>query len=187
MDNIQKNYELIATNTTRLFIVPDEYRILWKIIFPLKNAIGSYIIGNALECIALCGTVSEMLSIFRFEIAQISIEGRKISDEKRQHDSLIKFEKLGQYNRVKKLLDLKLIDSSIKDNFDVVRCIRNDYLHNLSQSLENISPDAKKTFDATLDNVLKITGLTVDNGRAILNQEVLNYLERKNLLHKNTE
>ena len=184
MDNIKKNYDWIAKDATRLFVVPAEYKILEKMVRPLKNAIGAYIIGNSLDTISLCGTVSEMIAIFLFEINELSMDGRPLSNEKELKKHLDRFEKLGQYERVKKLLKFGLIDEEIRSKFDSVRKIRKEYLHRLSKKNDNIAPDAKESFDVTLDIFLKITGLSVKDGMAILNQKIIDYLDKKNLVEK---
>ena len=187
MQNIQNSYKHIAEKATRAFMFPAEYSILWKIVYPLKNAIGSYIVGNFLETIALCGTVAEMLAIFRFQIAEISIDGIKTINENDLKNSLEKFEKEGQAVRTKKLLKFGLISSDVKEKFDQVRNTRREYLHFITKSNLNIAPDAKIAFDNTLDIVLYILGLSVNNGKMILHQDVIDYLDKKGLIEKSTK
>jgi len=182
MDNIKKTYEYIAKPVTRLFVVPAEYKILDKIIRPLKNALGSYIIGNSFETISLCGTVSEMIVIFLFEINEISVDGKTLSNEGELCANLEEFENFGQKERVKRLYKFGLIDDDVKEKFDFVRTKRNQYLHRLSQTLENVAPDAKQVFDATFEIFLKISGLSVDQGKVLLNPKIIDYLRKKNLI-----
>lgn len=184
MDNIKKCYDWIAQDVTKLFIVPAEAKILEKIVRPLKNAIGSYIIGNSFETIALCGTISEMIAIFLFEINKISTNGNPISEENELKMNLEKFENYGQSKRVKKLLEYGLIDEELKSKFDFVRLTRNEYLHSLSKSYANAAPDAKDAFTTTLDIFLKVSGLSVKDGKAIVNQKIIDYLDEKNLVEK---
>ena len=125
-----------------------------------------------------------MIAIFLFEINELSMDGRPLSNEKELKKHLDRFEKLGQYERVKKLLKFGLIDEEIRSKFDSVRKIRKEYLHRLSKKNDNIAPDAKESFDVTLDIFLKITGLSVKDGMAILNQKIIDYLDKKNLVEK---
>ncbi|MGI0040678.1 MAG: hypothetical protein ACRD94_01795, partial [Nitrosopumilaceae archaeon] len=97
MDNIKKSYAWITEKATRLFVVPAEFKILQKMIHPLKNAIGSYMLGNALETIALCGTVTEMITIFLFEISELTLDGKTVTSEEDARINLEKFERFGQY------------------------------------------------------------------------------------------
>lgn len=184
MDNIKKCYDWIAQDATRLFVVPAEAKILEKIVRPLKNAIGSYIIGNSFETIALCGTISEMIAIFLFEINEITIDGKHISNEEDLKTNLEKFENFGQFQRTKKLFEFGLIDADVKSKFDFVRKKRNEYLHRLSKTHSYATPDAKEVFSSTLDISLKISGLSIKSGKAIVNQKIIDYLDKKNLVEK---
>ncbi|MFY9299631.1 MAG: hypothetical protein WAO91_00370 [Candidatus Nitrosotenuis sp.] len=187
MDNIKKAYEYIAKPVTRLFVVPAEYKILEKIIRPLKNALGSYIIGNPFETIALCGTVSEMIAIFLFEINEVYVDGKSLPSDEEFSKNLEEFENFGQKERVKRLYKFGLIDNDIKEKFDFIRKKRNQYLHRLSKTLENAAPDAKEVFDATFEIFMKISGLSVNQGKVILNQKIIDYLRKKNLIEDISE
>jgi len=185
LDNIKKSYQEIAKDVTRLFIVPAEYKIIEKIIRPLKSAIGSYMIGNSLETIVLCGTVAEMMAIFQFQINELSLEDKPLKSEKKLRENLEKFEKTNQKVRVEKLHQFGLIDNELKTKFDDIRQTRNQYVHKLSKSLSNAAPDAKRVFDEALNIFLKITGLTIVKGKTIMNQKVIDYLDKRNLIEKN--
>jgi hypothetical protein len=57
----------------------------------------------------------------------------------------------------------------------------------LSKEHENIAPDAKKAFDATVEIVQKILGVgisPVTPGSTIMNQNVIDYLISKGLAEK---
>lgn len=182
MDNIKKAYAHIAKSATRLFAVPAEYKILEKIIRPLKNALGSYMIGNSFETIVLCGTVAEMTAIFLFEINEITTNGKPATNEEEARENLARFESFSQKDRIKRLHEYGLIDDVTKEKFDFVRTTRNGYIHSLSKTLENSAPDADKVFNATLEIFLKVSGLEVNNGKMILNQKIIDYLRKKNLI-----
>lgn len=181
MEDIKKSYAWIAKEATRLFMVPAEKRILLKIVNPLKHAIGSYMIGNSLEAIALCGIVGEMTAVFLFQISELTTDGKPISNDGEAELQLSKFERFWQSQRTTKLLEFGLIDSQTKEKFDFVSKKRNEYLHNISKDEDNIAVDAKEVFDATLEIVLTITELGIMEGRTVLNQKILNYLEKKGL------
>ena len=59
-----KRYEQLEKNIDRLFAVPAETQIDTKLIQPLRHAAASFMLGNFLDTIAMCGFVSEMLTIF---------------------------------------------------------------------------------------------------------------------------
>jgi len=185
--NFKKSYEHITENINKLFIVPTEYRILNKLIYPLKSAIRSYVTGNYLSTIALCGMVAEMAIIFHFETLKIKINDRdaEIIVKKLYNRN---FERLSQDQRVKFLDALGFLDDDVVKNSDVIRACRRDYLHFLSKDLQNVAPDAKKAFDATLEIVVKILGLRIgEPGKMVLNQNVIDYLESKGLIEKSND
>src|SRR6266850_8189139 len=55
-------YREISTEDVRLSIVPNEERITDKLVAPLRHAKASYMVGNFLATLALCGMVAEMLA-----------------------------------------------------------------------------------------------------------------------------
>ena len=67
---IERYRKITATEKKVPFrIVPDEPRIVARILLPLRHAKASYVIGNLLGTIALCGMVAEMAAILTFELA----------------------------------------------------------------------------------------------------------------------
>jgi hypothetical protein len=186
IDNFKKSYKHISEHKNKLFIVPNENKILNKLIFPLKHAIGSYMIGNYLGTIAICGIVCEMTIIFHYETLKIKIN-KQDSEEAVKKLYGQSFEKLSQDRRVKFLQVMGFLRDELVEQFDIVRKCRNAYLHSLSKEHENIAPDAKKAFDATVEIVQKILGVgisPVTPGSTIMNQNVIDYLISKGLAEK---
>ena len=100
LDTILARYKEISTEPVRLFLAPAEQRILDKLVWPLRHAKASYMVGNYLSVIALCGMVAEMVAILLWEIADQQLNGQLMTnqDEKALFGS--EFEKLGQERRV---------------------------------------------------------------------------------------
>ena len=69
MKSLIKRYKEISKEKVRFFAAPAEERILNKLVWPLRNAKASYMVGNYLGTIALCGMVSEMVAILLFDIS----------------------------------------------------------------------------------------------------------------------
>lgn len=113
-------YKKISIEKQRLFIAPADERILHKLIFPLRNAKASYMVGNYLGTISLCGMVAEMVAILLFEIYDFKLNNKNMN--KRQQESLFgnTFEKLGQDRRVKVLHAYSIVDDKIKESFDLI-------------------------------------------------------------------
>ena len=62
IEKLLTRYRQISTET-RIFFAPDEPRILDKLIWPLRNAKGAFMVGNYLGTITLSGLVAEMVAI----------------------------------------------------------------------------------------------------------------------------
>lgn len=95
-----RRYKEIASEPVALAVVPAEQRILDKLVWPLRHAKASYMVGNYLAVIALAGMVAEMVALLRWEVAEISLNGRPITaqDEKALFGTT--FERLGQERRL---------------------------------------------------------------------------------------
>ena len=82
--NFIKNYETIYENIPKAFAIPMEAQINTKLIQPLRHAAGSFMLGNYLDTIAMCGFVTEMITIFLYETSDIKINEQKISGIEKQ-------------------------------------------------------------------------------------------------------
>jgi len=181
-EELLANYKKVAQNVSKLYAVPAEVQILTKIVFPLKSAVGYYMLGNFIESIAISAMVAEMCAIFRFQIFRVTVNNRPIIYDEDEAKQLKKFEKMRQFDRTTSLLKFGLIDQKTKDRFDFVAQKRNQYVHKLSMDNQGIEVVAKEVFEAALEILLAITGLGVGNGKAVLDTRVLEYLKRKGFI-----
>jgi hypothetical protein len=182
--DIQKllsRYREISTEPVRLFLAPAEQRILDKLIWPLRNAKASYMIGNYLATISLSGMVAEMVAMLLWEITDSQINGRTMTkeDEKRLFGS--EFEKLGQERRVSVLSVYGIIDDGTRSHFDEIRQIRRHYLHLWSQDHDRLPSDGIKCFHTAVSLAVAAIGQDVREGRLRLNPQLVRCLERKGL------
>jgi hypothetical protein len=184
MEEIKANYGKLVNTANRLGIVPAEARLLMKMIFPLKNAIGSYMLGNYVECIGICGYVAEMAALFVFEFSNVDFDNNPITNPEQEKAHSERIEKIQQGQRTDKLLTLKLIDDDTKIRFDCVAKKRNKYLHRLSANEKDIDIITKQVFESTLQILVSITGFKVGNGKAIFHQKVLDYLAKQEAKEK---
>jgi len=67
--------------------------------------------------------------------------------------------------------------------FDNIRLIRAKYLQGFSMKHEQIAPDAKQILQDCLDLFISIVGQQVKDGKVFYSQNMVRYLESKNLLH----
>jgi len=173
-----QRYREISQEKKRLFAAPAEERILEKLVWPLRHAKASYMVGNYLGTISLSGMVSEMVAMLFFEMSDLSLNNRPMnsSDEKALFGS--QFEKLGQHRRVEVLHAFSIIDGDTKSDFDLIRLTRRKYLHLWSQDHESIPKDAANSYYASVSIVVKAIGQDIRDGMLWINPKLVKYLER---------
>ena len=70
--NLVRRYrDISGTEGKRLLVAPADHDILTKLVTPLRHGITSYMLGNYLGTIALCGAICEMLAIFWYDLARV--------------------------------------------------------------------------------------------------------------------
>ena len=174
--SLVRRYRDISTEPEPLFAAPAEERILEKLVWPLVYAKGSYMVGNYLGTISLCGMVSEMLAILIFEVAEPEINGAQMTESSQTELFGRSFEKLGQERRVSVLHDYNLIDEDLKNSFDRVRRKRNQYLHLWSKEYDKLSNDAVCCYRDVLKIVAFVLGQNIRDGKLLLDPKLTKYL-----------
>mgnify|MGYP000666252137 CR=1 FL=1 len=183
LENIRDRYRKLTTEQD-ILIVPAEKKILEKLVWPLKAAKHAFILGDYLGCISLCGMVCEMDTIFIFDLVKIMI-GNKILNAKHQkfikiiiRDKIVdakyhrlffdqKFEKLPQKQRIDFLFEYKLLSEDIAKDANLVKKIRNDYLHSLSKDYNKIDEDAEAAYKASCRFTKILTDLPIGKGGTV--------------------
>ena len=127
----------IGTEPVRLVAAPAEERILDKLIWPLRHAKASYMVGNYLAVIALCGMVAEMVALLLWEVSVVQLNGRLLSDDDEKALFGTTFERLGQERRIQVLTVYGLINQETRGRFNTPKEIRRRYLHLWSRDHEN--------------------------------------------------
>jgi hypothetical protein len=182
IESLLGRYLEISKEKKRLFAAPADETILEKLFWPLRHAKASYMFGNYLGTISLCGMVAEMVAILLFEMHRIEINGKPIT-EKGQEDLFgTRFENLGQDRRVRVLKAYGLIDHEMASQFDTIRIKRRRYLHFLSQSHQQLAADAVEVFLATASIVAGVIGQDIEDGKLRLNPALMAYLVRKGVV-----
>lgn len=177
--SLTRRYKEISQEESRLFVAPNDQRVLEKLVWPLRHAKASYLLGNFLSTIALCGVVTEMLAIFNFELAEI--EGVEITNANGSEISEQTFERMGQKSRVRALWKNGVIDEKIKSNYDLVRTTRRKYLHFWSQDHDILPGDSVAVFNATVLIVVDAFDLGIERGKLAVKQSVISYLKNTGL------
>ena len=126
--SLVERYKRITAGPT-LFAAPAEPRILEKLVWPLRHAKASYVVGNNLSVVALCGMVAEMVAVLLWKLAEPKLNSRAMTEEDEKALLGSTFEKLSQDRRVKVLRAYGIIESDIANDFDTIRQTRRQYLH----------------------------------------------------------
>jgi hypothetical protein len=181
LDRIAERCRELDSPTDRLHFVPLDERVLDKMVWPLRNAKASYMLGNFLSTIALAGMVAEMVAILRWEMGEPQINGAPVTGF--ETDLLgTRFEKLGQERRVKVLKALDLCEADDVSAFDEIRRIRKQYLHFWSQDHNQLARDAVAAYRAAVQLVARAIGQDLHDGRLLLNPTFARYLERQDIV-----
>ena len=180
LENISKRYWLLSSPEFDIVVVPNEKKILEKLVWPLRKAKQAFILSDFLGCIALCGMACEMAMIFLFELAAIQATGKPLSTKQQKQIFGHTFEKLGQEERVKALREAKSLDEELAKDADAVRKIRRQYLHFLSKSYSRIEKDAEDAYKASFRVVKSLVDLPISNeGKVLIPEHLTNYLKKK--------
>lgn len=176
--DLVRRYNEISIERNRLPIAPGEPHLLDRLIWPLRDAKASYVVGNYLGTIALCGMVGEMAAVLAFDMHNEATDPVRY-DVKRQSELFGRpFERLGQDRRINVLASLGVISAETRDLFESVRTRRNRYLHDWSKGHAAITDDAIACYDACLDFVAAVLGMRIDAGRLVFREEVFLYLNK---------
>ncbi len=171
-------YARINVEDPKFFVAPAERRLLERLILPLRHAKGSFMLGNHLGTVSLCGMVGEMAAILLFEISEVRFNGSFPSAEHQKAMFGSTFEKLGQERRVAILRASNLVDDAMKKAFDDIRALRRKYLHLWSADHASLEKDAIECFRAAAFVVAKVLGVSFDDGKIVLRPQILVYLRK---------
>lgn len=178
-DRIRERYRRLTTTSLDIFVVPAEKKILKKLVWPLRAAKQTFVLGNYLGCISLCGMVCEMATVFLFDLAKISIRGKTLDIK---HQKLLfgrEFEKLGQERRIDVLSAYGLLSEELVKDANLVKKIRRCYLHFLSKDYSKIEKEAEDAYKASLRFTKSIVDLPIGNGGTVtMPKHLLEYLKK---------
>lgn len=181
LDALRTRYKEISGESKCLITAPAEDNILSKLIWPLRNAKASYVLGNYIGAISLCGMLCELLALLVYEISEVKFNGRP-SDPKNESEQFgAPFEKLGQDRKILILKSLNLIDDGLNSSLDLVRRKCRTYLHFFSEEHTNIHSDALEVFNCTVAAVDRIIGQDVQEGEVVINPSLIKYLQAKGI------
>jgi hypothetical protein len=169
-----ERYKRISSAAMEPAILPALPILIEKVVTPLVNAKVAFIAGNPLGTIALCGFVAEMIALMLYEMARN--EGRVVdvtSDE---------FERCGQQKRVKILRERDIIDQETNEAFDLIRQVRRNYLHFISQDHSPVSEGALQVYAKSIWLLVNLVGQEFDKGAWVPKPSFARYLSKHGLL-----
>jgi hypothetical protein len=187
LDRLVARYRAISTEPNRLFIAPLDQRVLDKLVWPLRHAKASYMVGNYLATIALSGMVAEMVALLMWEMTDSRIQERPMTELEEAALLGSRFERLGQERRVKVLAACGICDSTDEAAFDSIRIARRRYLHLWSQDHDQLPADAIASFHAAVGLVVRTIGQDVHEGRLQLSPRFARYLAQRQGLYEASE
>lgn len=179
--NFINHYKTIEKDIPKAFAIPAEDQIITKLVKPLQQAISSFMLGNFLSTISMCGFVAEMITVFLYETSNITINQEKVSKVEKKLFGR-DFEKLGQERRLDVLRGFSVIDEKTWEKFNEVRVYRNKYLHRFTEKHEQIAPDASEIFHKTLELFLFVFEQKIIDGKVHYGPNVVRYLKEKGII-----
>jgi hypothetical protein len=159
-----------------IIVAPAQRQIVWKLLWPLRCAKTTFMLGDFVGTIALCGMVAEMVAILRFEI-----EGDQAGAEKRI--SLAEFESKGQQRRVAILVDDGLLRESERLLFEKILTTRRRHLHIFSKDEADPAGDASNCYKCACGLVSWIIGNQYQDADPKISTALMDWLDRQGLLH----
>lgn len=176
-DAVVARYREVSSATTEILFVPDEAKILERIVWPLRSAKQSYCLGDFLGSIGLSGIVCEMATVFIFDLGVQLWSLDKLDADLRSLVEKRDYGKKRQAERIKILKRVGAISDELAQRLTDVRRMRREYLHLLSTSYEHIQRDAA----AALSGATRVVGGLValplgEGGRLSMPAHLRDYL-----------
>lgn len=179
LEKVAQRYAVISKLDSLVQIVLHDQRILEKIIWPLRSAKKAYVLGDYLACVALAGSIGEMVASFVFDLAGVRLGGKPLTAKQQTRLFGRPFEELSQYRRVDILHAFGLWDAGQVQKATELRKIRNKYLHRLSAELTGIEKKAACAYRLAVELAGPVVGLPLGKGGSIvLDPKLREYLRR---------
>jgi len=156
-------------------ILPGDFSEFNIIVMLLKTAISNYIIRRPLGTIASCGMIGEIMTKFLFKVWNEIPQKQPLTEDNQKRLFGGTFEKQFQKRRIDILYELGIIDSSTKSFFDIVKDLRNDYLH-IKKDLTNVDNDAEKIWENTNKMLEHTLQMKIENKKIWLNKHIVDFL-----------
>ena len=177
---ISRRYDEVSEFDRLLPVVPADDTILAKIVWPLRSAKQAYILGDSLGCIALSGSVGEMVATFVFELTGLQVGGKALAPTPQKRLFGKRFEALGQSRRVDVLRTLGVWAEPEVTKAKNLAWIRNRYVHGLSEGMAGIQHEAFQAYRLAAELTSWAIGPKFVEGAVVWPGPLLRYIRRQN-------
>ena len=171
----RERYRDISDIDNELFMSFHEPELNENVFWPLRQAKASYLTGNYVGAISLCGLVGEMMAILIHEL--------KNADESERD----KFEDAGQAHRVRILKEKGWISPSLVQMFGDIRGIRNRYLHVWNATESRVREDAGRSYEIANRLIKEAMGISFNSGAITFSPELAEYLKARRVVRQEGE
>jgi hypothetical protein len=172
-------YDIISETEgwTPIYFAPDQPQILTKLVWPLKHAKASFMLGNHVGTIALCGMIAEMVAMLRYEMEEFQPDASS-------RVYVQTFEAWGQSRRVRYLKKCGYTDGMYNQWFEMILEHRRKYLHFFSEN-KDLYPagDALTCYRLAHGLVSWVIGNRHEQQVPLINPALSEWLARKGLVH----
>ena len=168
MAAFKMRYREVSTMDQGLFLSLQESELVENLFGPLRQAKTSYLTGNYVGAIGLCGMVAEKVAIL--------IHAINTSDE----DERERFEQDDQARRVETLKRRSLVSNDSVKAFGVIRAARKRYLHYWTSTRDDrTAKEAVHVYRAAIQLVLTAMEIGFTNGQITLAPPLVEYLKAR--------
>ena len=174
-------YRDISKEKIRLFAAPAEGRILRKLIWPLRQAKASYMMGHWLGTIATCDMVAEIVAVMTYDVWFTKHLEVGLKASGKEPPTIPEFERFPQAERIRALREWEIIDDGVEMCFDLILNKRTRYRQLWIHDGETMPADAVEAYHASVVVVVHAIGQETNEGRLLLPRDLVNYLARSGM------
>ena len=168
MAAFKMRYREVSTKDQGLFLSLQESELVENLFGPLRQAKTSYLIGNYVGAIGLCGMVAEKVAILIHAI-NTPAEGERE-----------RFEQDDQARRVETLKRRSLVSNDSVKAFGAIRAGRKRYLHYWTSTRDDrMAKEAVHVYGAAIQLVLTTMEIGFTNGQITLAPPLVEYLKAR--------
>jgi len=174
-------YREISKEKMRLFAAPAEGRVLRKLIWPLRHAKASYMMGNWLGTIATCDMIAEIVAVMAYDVWFTKRRELGTRTSGKEAPTIPEFERFPQAERIRALREWDIIDDGVEMCFDLILSKRTRYRQLWIHDGETMPADAVEAYHAAVVVVVNVIGQETKEGKLILPKDLVDYLARSGM------